>query len=102
MVTQKEAVDNYLQTQNNIETIKVSMQNLEKIIELKLDETKRDINENRNLINQYSENCQKNTFEFNKRLIIVEQFSNKVVYLYSSVVFLMGIIIGVWGRSLFS
>lgn len=101
MVTQKEAIDNYLQTQNDIETIKTSIQNLEKIIELKLDETKRDISENRNLINQHIEQCLKNTFEFNKRLIILEQFSNKVIYLYSGVVFLMGIIIGVWGKSLF-
>ena len=101
MVTQKEAIDNYLQTQNDIETIKTSIQNLEKIIELKLDETKRDISENRNLINQHIEQCLKNTFEFNKRLIILEQFSNKVIYLYCGVVFLMGIIIGVWGKSLF-
>lgn len=101
MVTQKEAIDSYLQTQNDIETIKVSIQNLEKIIELKLDETKRDIVENRSSIQQHKEYCQKNTFEFNKRLIILEQFSNKVIYLYSGVVFLIGIIIGVWGKSLF-
>lgn len=100
MVTQKEAIENYLQTQNDIETIKISIQNLEKIIEIKMDETKRDISENRKLLNQHTEQYQKNTFEFNRRLIIVEQFSNKVVYLYSSVVFLMGIIIGAWWKPL--
>lgn len=102
MVTQAEASNAYLQTQTDIETIKVSIQNLEKIIELKLDETKRDIIENRNSIKQHIEQCQKNTFDFNRRLIIVEQFSNKVIYLYSGIVFLVGIIVGVWGRSLFS
>lgn len=102
MVTQKEAIDNYVQSQADIEAIKTSVQNLEKIIELKLDESKRDINENRNLVKQYNEQCQKNTFDFNRRLIVVEQFSNKVIYLYSGIVFLIGIIVGVWGRSLFS
>ncbi len=101
MVTQKEAIDNYVQTQADIEAIKTSIQNLEKIIELKLDETKRDIDVNRNIIKQHSEHCQKNTFDFNRRLIVLEQFSNKVIYLYSGIVFLMGIIVGVWGKSLF-
>jgi hypothetical protein len=101
MVTQKEAVDGYVQTQTDIESIKISIQNLEKIIELKLDETKRDIAENRKLIDKHMESCQKNTFEFNKRLIGLEQFSNKVIYLYSGLVFLVGIIVGVWGRGLF-
>jgi hypothetical protein len=102
VVTQRDAVDRYIQTQSDIESIKISIQNLEKIIELKLDETKRDLTENRKLIDKHIESCQKNTFEFNKRLIVLEQFSNKVIYLYSGLVFLVGIIVGVWGRSLFS
>jgi len=102
MVSQKEAVDGFLQTQNDVQAIKTSIKNLENIIELKLDETKRDIAENRKLIDKHIESCQKNTFEFNKRLIVLEQFSNKVIYLYSGLVFIVGIIVGVWGRGLFS
>ena len=102
MVTQKEAIDSYIQTQTDIETIKVSVQNLEKIIELKLDETKTNITENQNSLQQHKDYCQKTMSDHNKRLIILEQFSSKVIYFYSGVVFLVGIIVGVWGKGLFS
>ena len=102
MVTQKEAADGFIQTQNDIKIIKIGIKNLENIIELKLDETKRDLVENRKLIDKHIESCQKNTFEFNKRLIKLEQFSNKVIYLHTAVIFLVGFIAGVWGKGLFS
>jgi len=94
MVTQAEALNNYSQTQADIETIKVCVKNLERIIELKLSETKRDIAENRQLIHQHNEQCEKHKINFEHRLVIQEQFSTKVFYFYSAVTLLMGIIIG--------
>lgn len=102
MVTQREAVDGYIQTQTDVEYIKQSIQNLERIIELKLDETKQNIIENKEFLHKHKEFCETHMAEQDKRITALEMFSNKVIYLYTAVMFLVGFVAGIWGRGLFS
>ncbi len=102
MVSQKEAVDGYIQSQSDIESIKQSIQNLEKIIEIKLEEAKQNIAENKEFLHKHKEFCEIHMAEQDKRIVVLEMFSNKVIYLHTAVIFLVGLIAGIWGRGLFS
>lgn len=102
MVTQREALDEYIQNRSDIEIIRTSIQNLEKVIELKMEETKRDVAENKKFIIEHRQHCDTIMASHEKRVMLLEQFSNKVIYLHTAVIFLVGFIAGVWGKGLFS
>lgn len=94
MVTQQEAAAGYLKMQSELSEIHTAIRNLENIIEIKLGEIKSDISRSRTVSDQCKTEQNKRWTEINERLIVQEQFSSKVIYFYSAVTLLLGIIIG--------
>ncbi len=87
MVTQKEAVEGYIKMQADYES-------LNRLIDFRFDEIKNEILKNNKSIEEHLIRCEKCKFDHGERIKTLEDFKNKVIYFYTAISVIVGILVG--------
>jgi hypothetical protein len=87
MVTQREAVTGYIKMQANFETFN-------KLIEYRFEELKTYLQDANNTIEQHLLQCEACKQDHGNRIRELEEFKSKVIYFYTAISTVIGILIG--------
>ena len=87
MVTQKEAVEGYIKMQADYES-------LNRLIDFRFDEIKNELLKNNKSIEEHLIRCEKCKIDHGERIKTLEDFKNKVIYFYTAISMIVGILVG--------
>jgi len=87
MVTQREAVDGFIKMQADYES-------LNKLIDFRFDEIKNGINDINKSVAEHLLRCEKCKIDHGERIKTLEDFKNKVIYFYTAISMIVGILVG--------
>lgn len=87
MVTQREAVDGYIKMQADYES-------LNKLIDFRFDEMKNGINDINKSVAEHLLRCETCKIDHGERIKTLEDFKNKVIYFYTAISMIVGILVG--------
>ncbi len=87
MVTQREAVEGYIKMQADYE-------NLNKLIDFRFEEIKKGINDINKSVAEHLIRCENCKIDHGERIKTLEDFKNKVIYFYTAISMIVGILVG--------
>jgi AAA+ ATPase superfamily predicted ATPase len=87
MVSQKEAVEGYIKMQADYES-------LNKLIDFRFEEIKNGIESINKSVGEHLIRCEKCKIDHGERIKKLEDFKNKVIYFYTAISVMVGVLVG--------